>query len=124
MIPDWSAYPNFSKAEFDCRHTGRNDMQPEFMSKLQQLRNACGFPFRVTSGYRDRTHPEEAKKAAPGQHSLGLAADIACDSSTAHEIVRQALALGFTGIGISQRGDLPRFVHLDMRKGKPVIYGY
>lgn len=124
MISDWSKYPNFAKSEFDCKHTGKNDMQPDFMETLQKLRTACGFSFKITSGYRDPSHPQEAKKASPGQHSKGLAADIACDAQIAHEIVRHALALGFTGVGISQREGIPRFVHVDMRKTGHVIYGY
>lgn len=37
MINDWSKYPNFKQSEFDCKETGENDMQPEFMDKLQAL---------------------------------------------------------------------------------------
>lgn len=124
MIADWSKYPNFTKAEFNCTRTGNNDMQPEFMEALQALRTEYGKPMTVTSGYRDPTHPQEAKKAQPGQHSKGLAADIACDATEAHAIAKLAFKHGFTGIGISQKAGLPRFIHLDKRTGPPVIYCY
>jgi uncharacterized protein YcbK (DUF882 family) len=121
---NWANYPNFKKDEFDCKHTGKNEMQPDFMTKLQAMRTEAGFPFRITSGYRDATHPVEAKKTAPGWHSRGRAADIACDANTAHRIVSLACKHGFTGIGVSQRAGQPRFVHVDTRDTAPIIYGY
>lgn len=124
IVTDWSKYPNFTKKEFDCKHTGNNRMTVEFMDKLQELRNQFKKTMTITSGYRDATHPEEAKKANPGTHSEGIACDIACDASTAYSIVKLALELGFTGIGVSQRNGIPRFIHLDLRKTTPVIYSY
>lgn len=122
---DWGNYkPYFSEQEFRCKKTGKCEMQPEFMDKLVQLRKACGFPFVINSGYRDLTHPVELAKFEPGQHTKGIAADIACHSDNAFYIVKYALALGFTGIGISQRTGAARFVHVDMRKGAPVLYSY
>lgn len=59
---NWADYPNFTKSEFNCRHTGKNEMKPEFMKKIQDLRLAYGKPMIITSGYRDPTHPIEAKK--------------------------------------------------------------
>jgi len=110
----------FVWSEFDCKHTGLNDMSPAFIHKLDDLREACGFPFKVTSGYRDRTHPVEAKKPAPGMHTKGIAADIAVDfSDRRYILVQEALKAGFTGIGIAKT-----FVHLDTRNTTPVIWTY
>lgn len=124
----WSHYPNFSKSEFDCKHTGHNKMHPEFLAKLQELREALGFPLIISSGYRDPTHPAEARKARPGQHSQGIACDIlAMDGATAFKIVQKALELGFTGVGIAQDNRRPRpsrFVHLDIRTSTPVMWSY
>jgi zinc D-Ala-D-Ala carboxypeptidase len=124
LITDWDQFANFKKKEFDCKHTGLNLMQQEFVDKLQALRNAFGKPIVITSGYRHPTHPTEAVKASPGWHSKGLAADIACESTDAYKIVKLALTLGFTGIGISQRQGAARFVHLDLRDTAPLIYSY
>ena len=125
---DWSKYPNFSKAEFDCKHTGKNEMRPEFLDKLQMLRDVLGFPLVVTSGYRDPSHPVEARKSKPGQHSEGIACDIrAPDGATAFKIVESALRLGFTGIGVAQDSGRPRpsrFIHLDIRTTTPVMWSY
>lgn len=66
IVTDWSKYPNFTKKEFDCQHTGKNFMTVEFMDKLQELRNRFKRVMKITSGYRDPSHPVEAKKANPG----------------------------------------------------------
>jgi zinc D-Ala-D-Ala carboxypeptidase len=124
VIEDWSKYPNFNKSEFDCSKTGKNFMQPEFMDRLQAMRTEAKFPFQITSGYRDITHPVEAAKPKPGQHNHGLAADIACTPDTAYKLIKLALKHGFTGIGVSQKQGIPRFVHIDLRDSLPVVYSY
>lgn len=114
-VTDWSRYPNFSKGEFDCRHTGRNEMKKEFMDRLQALREDCGFSFLVSSGYRDATHPIEARKSKPGEHSHGLAADIRCNGHQAFKMVELAYKHGFTRIGVRQAG-VGEFIHLGIAK--------
>jgi len=118
MKANWTAYPNFSKEEFDCKHTGKNEMQHSFMDKLQALRTAYGKPMKITSGYRDASHPIEARKAKPGAHATGMAADIAVSHTDAHEVLRIAFELGFTGIGVQQKGG-GRFIHLDTIENNP-----
>ncbi len=68
----------FTKDEFACQYTGNNEIQDKFIDKLDELREACGFPFVLTSGYRDKTNPVEDNKAKPrhGTPATGLAADI------------------------------------------------
>jgi len=116
MISDaiWSDYPNFTKAEFDCKETGQNKMRAAFMDKLQALRYEFDKPMKITSGYRSEKHSIEAKKAAPGAHCSGQACDIGIGpGDDVYELVRLAIRFGFTGIGISQKAGAPRFVHLD-----------
>jgi len=115
---DWSKYPNFKADEFSCKHCGQNKMQPEFMDKLQELRNLYGKPMKITSGYRCPKHPIEAAKKASGAHSTGLAADIGVDGGEAHKILSLAMQLGFTGIGVQQKGT-GRFIHVDTVKSPP-----
>ena len=110
----------FSTSEFDCQHTGENRMKPEFLLKLDALREACGFPFVITSGYRSPDHPIEAVKEIPGTHAQGIAADIKITNSAhRYTIIREALAHGFTGLGVA--GD---FIHVDTRGTVPVIWTY
>ena len=110
----------FKWTEFDCKHTGLNEMDPEFIRKLDLLREACGFSFVITSGYRDPSHPVEARKSTPGTHSSGIAVDIAVNSGQQRLLlVQKALELGFTGIGVAKT-----FVHVDTRTTTPVMWIY
>lgn len=114
MTIDWTRYPNFTRREMACQHTGADGMTPEFMNALQKLRTAYGRPMRITSGYRAPTHPIEARKASPGAHASGQAVDVGIGpGEDVYTLVSLAIAHGFTGIGISQRAGQPRFVHLD-----------
>lgn len=121
---NWNKYPNFSKKEFDCSHTGANGMQEVFLEKLQALRTEYGKPMNITSGYRHPTHPIEARKGTAGMHSQGLACDIGCWSDEAYKIVELAYKHGFRGIGVSQSPKGARFVHLDLRESSPILYSY
>jgi zinc D-Ala-D-Ala carboxypeptidase len=122
---DWSKYPNFSEEEFRCKHTGLCEMQPATMARIQRLRTLYGKPLRVTSGYRHSTHPVEAAKPAPGVHTQGRAVDLAVEGVDAFQVVRLALRLGFTGIGVQQKGP-GRFIHLDDSPGplRPRVWSY
>lgn len=118
---NWQDYPNFMKAEFDCHETGENEMQARFMDKLQAFRTRWGKPITITSGYRSPRHRLEARKDRPGPHSTGLACDILVQpGAEVHEFLRLAFQFGFTGIGISQKNGLPRFIHLDICERRAV----
>jgi len=112
----------FDRSEFDCSHTGNNEMDQRFLRYLDELRHRCGFPFVITSGYRDPSHPvEAAKENGPGQHSAGVAADIAVsDGVQRMTILKHAFEMDvFNGIGVSNG-----FIHLDRRTTTPVVWGY
>lgn len=110
----------FSIEEFDCQETGENGMDENFIHALDQLREACGFPFRITSGYRSPNHSIEKRKTFPGTHAQGIACDIAVTGgSQRHIILFHALRLGFTGIGVHKK-----FIHVDMRETTPVAWEY
>lgn len=123
---DWGKYPNFKAAEFKCQHCGADGIKTELLDKLQAMRTEYGKPMRITSGYRCPQHPAEAKKAVPGAHSLGLAADIGVEGSEAHRIVVLACKHGFNGIGVQQKGT-GRFIHVDVattQLPRPMIWSY
>lgn len=110
----------FRLEEFNCTHTNKNEMDPDFLERLDFLREECGFPFTITSGYRDKSHPNEARKKIPGTHNQGIAADIAISNGTERiNIVHQALKMGFGGIGVAKT-----FVHVDTRTTTPVMWTY
>ena len=121
---NWLDYPNFTEAEFRCRHSGETKMHPDFMRRLQHLRSVYGRPMQVTSGYRSPQHPVEARKRQPGEHTSGRAADIAVQGAEALRIIQLALGLGFTRFGVKQKGS-GRFIHLgDSPDHPPGIWSY
>jgi len=112
---------HFRLEEFNCTHTNKCCMDSAFLEKLDSLREICGFPFRITSGYRDASHPSEVVKAAPGTgtHCQGIAADIAVSNGVERmNIVHEALKMGFS-IGIART-----FIHVDARTTTPVLWTY
>jgi uncharacterized protein YcbK (DUF882 family) len=124
MKADWTKYPNFTKAEFDCKATGENNMQHEFMEKLQAIRKDLGQGMAVTSGFRSVKHPIEARKThSNGEHTQGFCADIACTTGADRFILIQlALKHGITRIGVAKT-----FLHFGIGgKGLPnnVIWDY
>lgn len=116
---DWSKYPNFSEGEFKCSHTGLCDMDEAFMEILQDIRSEYGKPMVITSGYRHETHPIEARKNKPGEHTLGACADVLIQGGDAVELLSIALDFGISRIGVNQKGN-GRFLHLGIGgKGLP-----
>ena len=110
---NWDKWPNFSKHEFDCKHTGKNRMDEDFMDILQQIRTVYGKPMIISSGYRDHSHPVEEKKKRAGEHTYGLAADILVHGTDALDLMVIAYGHGIRRIGVSQKGAMnKRFLHL------------
>lgn len=114
----------FKLKDFDCQETGNNEMCADFMDKLDELRHVCGFPFIITSGYRDKTHSIEARKTNAGRktgtHAQGIASDIRINNGNeAYQIIKNAQSMGFNGIGVAKT-----FIHVDTRKTMPVIWTY
>ena len=129
IVTDWSKYaPYFAEKEFRCKHTGKCLMNETFMDRLLALRLAYGKPMPISSGYRDKTHPIEAKKATTGTHTTGRACDVAVTGKDAYRLVELAYQYGFTGIGINQKGG-GRFIHLDdcgpaVGRPRPTVWSY
>jgi uncharacterized protein YcbK (DUF882 family) len=116
---NWIDYePYFRKLEFTCSHTGKCEMQKPFMDRLLKLRIAFGKPMSISSGYRDKTHPIEARKDTTGAHTTGRACDVAIRGADALQLIHLAVMYGFTGIGVNQKGG-SRFIHLDDLTGSP-----
>lgn len=110
----------FDIDEFTCSETGSNKMSEAFLLRIDELRHRCGFPFVITSGYRSETHTAERTKQFPGTHTQGIACDIAVYSGSQRlTVVREALAMGFNGIGVAHT-----FVHVDDRDSTPVMWCY
>ncbi len=106
-------YEEFMKVkpyEFDCKcGCGHNNMDDDFIYKINRARNMANVPFIITSGARCREHNERVGGSLTSSHLVGLACDIACsDSRTRYKIVKALLLAGFTRIGIGKD-----FIHVD-----------
>ena len=121
----------FSSAELSCHCCGAHPMDPAFLQRLTALRVALGQPMRLSSAYRCPPHNGAVSATGPtGPHTTGRAVDVLVSGAAALELVEQALAYGFTGIGVSQKGPhARRFVHLDdlptaPGQPRPTIWSY
>lgn len=114
----------FELHEFVCPCCGVADMRSTLLGPLDDLREICGFPFIVNSGYRCERHNRVVKGATNSRHLYGDAVDIGCDARTGRVIVEEALKMGvFTGIGVNLKGG-NRFVHLDTRPLDPDTFPF
>ena len=97
--------PNFSRAEMSCRcGCGLDYMDEQFMKMLQQLGNQLG-PLPVTSGVRCEKHNHESGGYPKSAHLQSKGADILIFGLRALQLVEEARRIGFSGLGISQKGD-------------------
>ena len=106
--------PNFSGSEMACRcGCGHDEMDQEFMRMLQALRDEIG-PMPVTSVFRCDAHNNEVSKVKNGPRTLAKAADILISGERAMQLFENARQIGFSGIGLNQKGPHHRrFVHVD-----------
>ena len=121
--------PHFSAAELACKCGCGMLPALDAVERLERVRVAVGFPLKVTSGARCPFYNQQvAHTGDGGPHTTGRAFDLAVRGAQALEVVRAALAEGFTGIGVSQKGD-SRFLHIDDLpaadgRPRPTIWSY
>jgi zinc D-Ala-D-Ala carboxypeptidase len=105
--------PHFHVRELACRCGCGGLPKQDFMDKVEKLRDRLGFQMPVTSGYRCPEYNNRISGTGrTGPHTTGRAIDIGVSHSRALEMIRMALSMGFTGIGVKQHG-AGRFIHLD-----------
>lgn len=117
---DPTRWRNFTALEFQSRGGGEPlplDLPnvPRFLDRLQMLREACGFPFNVSSGYRTPEYNNQISKTGlNGPHTTGRAVDILAVGEQAFHLVHLAPLYGFTRMGVDQNGAHgSRYIHLD-----------
>ena len=104
---------HFRLAEFACKHCQANLMDDTFLARLDDLRDRCGFPLIVNSGYRCPDWNEKVSSTGrDGPHTTGKAADLAVDRARARTVIAVASQMGFAGLGVQQKG-AGRFIHID-----------
>jgi len=106
---------DFKRNEFDCRCCGKNNINMDFLEKLQLARTYAGIPFVVISGCRCDTHNKEVGGKHTSDHLTGEGADIrVINPIERFAVLDSAIAAGFRRIGIG-RG----FIHLGNNKHNP-----
>lgn len=107
---------HFSRREFtvDGRRIAHADPPKDLVVRLEALRRRTGRPLPLLSWLRTATYNRSVGGARRSWHLRGMAVDIAERLVT----VDEALAAGFTGIGVRNGW----VVHLDIRPGKVVIF--
>lgn len=120
---DLSAH--FSRHEMACRHCGQMHVSARLLSALEAFREVCGnVPVIVNSGYRCAQHPKEIRKAKPGTHTHGWAADVVVNGMGVlrmFELAQQVPAFARGGIGVYPQDG---FVHLDVRPSGQARWGW
>jgi len=122
----------FSRGELECRCGCGGVPKEELINKLEALRGFLKFPLIVSSGYRCSEYNKKVSTTGEnGPHVVGLAVDIKIFGARAFELISLARSFGFTGIGISQKGDIEkRFIHIDCvpigddKIPRPTIWSY
>lgn len=108
---------NFKLSEFDSpdlKGSGEN-MDIDFLQKIDKARDLYGHPIKINSGYRTPGHNKAVGGVRQSSHLLGVAADIHCNTSTGRmELVKALVDAGFTRIGIAKY-----FIHVDTDPNKP-----
>ena len=125
-MTDYQLTRDFRASEFACQHCGRHGIRQWFVEHLQALRDHHGRPMLINSGYRCELHPVEARKAKPGRHFEGIAADIRISGVSLLAVWRSLASFPqFTGIGVNRYAN---YIHLDCRPLRPtgarVVWAY
>lgn len=103
----------FTDDELKCPCCGEQKMDIDFMEMLDELRIWYAKPMIVSSAYRCPKHNLAVSTTGEkGPHTTGRAIDIKVAGEDAYTLVKYAMRMGLTGIGIAQKGER-RFIHLD-----------
>lgn len=102
-------YRNFSDGEVE-------GLDERLVSKLDDARDVCGFPFKITSGLRQPEANANIGGVPNSSHLKGLAADLA--RPTEYEpLWKMIWALGLSGF---KRIEIAtRHIHVDIDDSKP-----
>ena len=88
------------------------DLDPKMKDFIVKLEGTLGRELTITSGYRSPDHPIEKAKKTVGEHTTGLAVDVAAIGGTpVFEIVEAAIDLGCKRLGISRKSN---FIHIGL----------
>ena len=116
----------FNLSEFDSpdEMNSGNNMDLDFLRKLDEAREIAGIPFKVNSGYRSVSHNKKVGGVSDSSHIKipCCAVDINIKGSRDRFLVMSAaIKVGINRIGIGKN-----FIHLDTdkQKSQDIIWHY
>lgn len=131
LKPGQWLWPHVDPAkEWACKGTGKLVFDTEFLDLFEKMRKMYGRPLIINSGYRSPEHNRQvADTGDAGPHTTARAVDVRIYGGYAYELLALAVALGFTGIGVQQKGAIEsRYLHLDILRApdfpRPMIWTY
>lgn len=108
-------WPHFSPAEVACKGSGELKVVPDFLDIMEMLRHRYSKPMVVNSWYRSPAYNTKVSNTGTnGPHTTGRAVDIHALGHDRYWLLRHAIDLGFTGIGVGKT-----FLHLDVNLDDP-----
>lgn len=112
----------FKPSEFkDCYPScSIEDMDEDFMSRLDDARTLCAFPFVLNSAYRSVEYEHSKGRKGTSSHCKGCAVDISCLTS----VYRLQMILALLSVGFRRIGIYPTFIHVDSDVSKPASLWY
>lgn len=117
--PERMLTKNFAYDEMKCPCCGAATMNPEFLIKLQNLRDEFNEPMPVSSGFRCERYNTISGGAKESFHKKGRAVDVVIfDSQKRFDLVRLAIKNGIKGIEICDG-----HIHLDDRAQGVILWG-
>ena len=120
----------FTEDELRCKGTDECCMDEQFMLTLEALRQEFNEPMIISSAYRDLSYNQVIGGAKNSPHLYGKAVDVVISGKKAYRLIKLAIQYGFTGIGVSQRGQHEkRFIHIDTMENsethpRPWVWSY
>lgn len=113
----WSSISCFNDYEFTCKcGCGLNNINHEFVEKLNKAREIALIPFSLNSACRCEKYnaSKKVKGSKSSSHLKGLAVDIRVISSTDRfKIINSLNSVGFNRIGVYKN-----FIHVDIDHDK------
>ena len=109
-------FKHFKLFEFTCKcGCGKNNIDIDFVKKLDEARKMAGVPFSIISGCRCEAHNRHSGGGLNSSHLTGLAVDIRTSNSLERALIQEALYI----VGIRRFGINRGSIHADADKSKP-----
>jgi zinc D-Ala-D-Ala carboxypeptidase len=114
----------FKNDEFKCKCGCGKDCTPFFKEKIDKAREYAQIPFVINSGARCDEHNRAVGGKEDSSHLIGLAIDIACD--TTNSLLLTRLIWSLSKVGFNRFGIAKDFIHvdIDLLKSNPAFWKY